>query len=404
MLRHIVLVAAMAAIGCMPSRDARAPGGGGGGGGGGTGPIAAEDFPEALAAAYCRYLYQCDPWYALDEFFSFFYSSHPDAVLMLRDEALCTSVLTRILEDDAPDLQALLDTVRDGSVQYDATLGRSCIDVLMASCTSMVRSWRDVPECDLAFRPTLGERGRCTLSSECETGWCDNSPPNCPGYCRPPPRFCGIAGDCVGDEVCLTPLGEERCASIAWGPDAGEGQPCGRTADTGTAITVQACAPGLWCRGDRADFNPVLHAGSCLQPVVLGPEEACDRVDATCGDDHACIAGSCRPTRYVHTAGEPCDSAAGTHCAAFLRLECVGGRCVQTSDGAAGSPCSTGDYITYWYTAALCNEGLVCHEASQTCEPRVPAGATCQHWRECQTYECESGTCVPVFCGRAEGP
>jgi hypothetical protein len=132
------------------------------------------------------------------------------------------------------------------------------------------------------------------------------------------------------------------------------------------AITAECEGTAFCTRGDRCP--------STCQPLLDAGDECTD--DGQCGDDLACLAGTCGA---LSVDGEPCAGDSGKACA--LGLSCVGstdteaGTCEPNADVQvrdAGEACTPG--------GTLCKEGLSCvfdGGAGFHCEAAVESGEAC---------------------------
>lgn len=363
-------LAAALLAGCPKSRED--------GGGGGDIPI--EMLRAELAAAYCDLIFRCE----------FGGGDFANLELLFGTRAACEDYLESYAFAGG-EIDALMRAVAEGTVAYDASAARECASSIGSGCSATVSGTElgDSASCDVVFTGTVPEGGSCWIHEECVAGFgCEFSGGTCPGTCTADGGFsCGADGMCPAEQECFrSETGTQRCVTEILEPDAAEGEPCGLVAETETEIRRRACRPELWCTGDSYTM------GTCRAPIAGG--QPCSSGDV-CADGHLCVVGVCMEVTVARTEGAPCGESMVTVCDPFARLECVDGTCVETTDGASGSPCRTGDF-----GEVTCDVGLVCHGDTDTCGAPREAGEPCTLDRQCASGSCDgsTGTCRERYC------
>lgn len=265
-----------------------------------------------------------------------------------------------------------------GTITYDATRARACLDALGADPCTLTNNGRAAVVCQGVYSGTLPAGGACSLNEECGVEQFCSTTTACPGTCQ------------------------ARRTS---------GQPCGEE---------RHCAAGLTCTDEV-----------CVAPPMVGA--GCTELGG-CALGMLCSAGQCRPVDevLVGAEGATCSLQNGPLC--LPGLSCVvdtvgmgGATFVCRAGVAAGAACRTG-------IPAQCPEGQACSgtdlmrlDFDGTCAP-VPTmegaacdlsgcangmkcemdvcvrvrdnGEACETSSQCASSLCSMGTCVaPMLCG-----
>ncbi|MDB4931856.1 MAG: Tryptophan synthase alpha chain [Myxococcaceae bacterium] len=296
------------------------------------------------------------------------------------DLATCVE---RFLPFNRIDLEGTLASIRAGRILLDGAAMRRCLDRLSTACL-LVDVDLDA-RCPGALTGTLAADAGCWLSLECAPGlYCEHGtrPRSCPGTCqprRPAGALCTSSSQCERSAGHV-PVCTRTCVDGTFGPDAAEGESCGRVPVQGGGVRLVACAGhDLFCTDD------LVGPGTCRR--VRREGERCEPVDA-CATGLACRASpgttatACRRVTLVDAPGGACDAEGAVGlCNAMLNLTCVSGACRRDGDGSVDSPCRTSDL---W----PCQPGLYCAEATSTCQPRLAPGAACTYSADCRSNEC----------------
>ncbi len=169
-------------------------------------------------------------------------------------------------------------------------------------------------------------------------------------------------------------------ATAGGGTFAGAGEVCSEVRD-GVQVS-RRCGPGLDCiprlprRRPRRPLRGA--AGACATRAPSARSTPCLR---------------CQPVTVRDREGETCVQGNGGAevCSA---LDCVAGRCRRVGTGERGSPC-----FTTRFGVDNCRAGLACQSATQTCQPRAAAGATCTTSDECESRRCVADGTGPARVG-----
>lgn len=359
-------------------------------------PIPLGDFPAALAGAYCEYARHCVP----NE------NDSPLVIAYLSASSTCASDFLRLSPSLA--MPRLLESVEQGTVAYDATKARECVNAIASSCNLVtdINAFGTGP-CAEAFGGTVGANGQCHANADCSgDAYCNFGEGQCPGHCVrrfAPGTACNNAMECgagsgsFGDCVHDAESGMTRCVEILQAADAASGETCGDAIE-GDTVSRRACASGLSCPSG---------GGACDAPHALG-ESCIVETDFACAPGSLCLgapgSATCRAVTVLDEVGAACDSEtddvqAYRLCNPLHGLTCASGTCARNSTGAEGSHCSNGGLLL------TCQTGLVCNSSTSTCVVPAPVGATCYSDVECESGACDQAgtgathTCLALGCG-----
>jgi hypothetical protein len=241
-----------------------------------TGPIALDDYADAVVTAICQRAVDC--------------SLYPD---------VATCAATRDIVGSGPvDAIAL---VKSGRAHYDPAAAAACIDALPRECWAeidwMFAEWRffATPLCRRVFQGTVPPGGACCNSAECTTevcfavGGCSLEPlVPVGGTCDNVNLLCDVGRECGTDSKCAVPP-----PSGVILPD--EGQPCDWNipnpcrrfddyCDPDTDVCTRRIQPGAPCTS--IEFPCVRYAG-CTNGVCTSSPG----LGAYCAAEGACIGG-----------------------------------------------------------------------------------------------------------------
>lgn len=290
-------------------------GSGGLDGGHGTGPIAVDDYADAVIAAVCERAVDC--------------SLYPD---------FATCVAAR--KDVSANLVNVADFVRTGVTQYDPVAAAACLDALPRNCWRQYdwflvqKQFLETAICRKVFKGTLPGSAPCCSGIECVSELCG-------GRCQPEPLvqvgghcdgntllFCEYGLLCSPEGICEAPLPigancadqpnrqcepPSYCSSAAMGSsmpgictvDPDEGEPCDWNlsnclrlddyCDSETGVCTRRLPPGAPC---TVLSSPCVPYGGCNNDVCdsrAGLGEAC--IIATgCIDVLPCVNNVCSPS------------------------------------------------------------------------------------------------------------
>lgn len=305
------LAAGCGSNGAAPGVDGGATGGGpgGGGAGGGASEISFAEFKDRDWSARCAYSIRCG---------------------LAPNEAICAYQLF-------PRSQLFAD-VDSGRITYDPRLGATCLqeeyNTRRCALSELLRS---DTACDLAFRGTVPDGGRCPddgscLSAHCNRGTCAEQT-CCAGICEPRVE---VGGSCAAPSAV--------CAS-------------GASCHTDAATGVRTCTP---TRGRGAACTEGVECGSPLLCIYDAPTAT----SGLCGDlpqeGEPCTIGGC---------DDSADSCSGTS-----------KTCARRS--LVGEDCSTTGCVGY----AACPPA----PGTQKCVRLAQPGEGCQYDVDCITRVCDS--------------
>ncbi len=250
---------------------------------GGTTGGAGQD--DALAAALCAHLKECDPWY-----FALYYD----------DDAACI----------ATELGSLDRVSRIPDFGQTTDSSRACMTALTQASCETVSLGLPVPEC--ASVPGTRATGvSCYANGQCASLNCvaTSATATC-GTCRTGKTrggSCTQAADCEGTL---------KCVNYACGDPGLVGASCGTSTD---------CVGALMCV-----------SGRCAAPLAIG--QACTSTTA-CGLEASCVAGTCQQDALV-ALGATCGARSdGSWAQCAGKGVCSGSRCVTPP--SVGQSCST---------------------------------------------------------------
>lgn len=377
----------------------------------GTG-IALAQLADALAAAACQALVQCNP--------DFEYSS----------VATCKAVLFQ--DDDAT--ATLIAAAKAGKVKYDGVQAQACLAAIQSNCAFFQSEKPPLP-CALTFVGSLADGASCDDDPYCASGWCQDGGPGACGICATRKKAgdpCAGAVECEGELDCVN----GKCAPVAV-PEVGSpcqsGKPCGQGLycapgkdDTpATCATLlkpgevcgapDACQAGYVCsdggmdglatcvaaKKEGEDCGTLGATGGCGKGLVCATKElspspqakftclakrklggACE-VSPQCPVlDSYCALGKCVP---LPGPGGKCDPDANQYGQAFSclgDLACDPTKKLCVDKPAPGQPCFQGQ----------CAKGAQCNEGD-TCEALPGENQPCQG--QCQKgLDCVNGSCA----------
>jgi hypothetical protein len=306
-----------------------------------SGPLEADDLPEALVSAYCNLYVQCG---------------------LIDDAATCRS-LDLDLEFDAD----LLAAVHNGTVLYDESKARACLNSLFGGSCERNRVFdENSPECDTVFSGTIPDGGACAIDEQCISDSCNT--PTCPDACCP--------GTCVGNDPPPPPprVGE----SCALNNDCIDSY-CDETTTTCVALK----SAGTACQSSRECAEGSCPTASMVCTTLPGPGEACTGSSSSACRD---IGYYCHPTNLVCTAyglgGDTC-SPQTEPCSPIYTCDPATTTCKLRP--RLGEPCSTST------SATNCIDQSWCDPTTSICTAPKPDGATCDTNREC-VGDCDFST------------
>lgn len=274
-----------------------------------------------------------------------------------------------------------------------------------------------------AGRLSFNERQAVTCLNDYAQGGCTRDPPSCASVFIgrvPTDGGCVTSLDCNPDSYCNTSSGTcpYRCNTFGKLGDAcdfyrrcGAGLGCYRAPDAGFSESCQAIKPA---DAGCADFDECGENGACIRGACIArradPGQACGVVNGYpfCGDEYFC--------RQDPPAIEGEDPPPGT----CQRRAGLNGTCVGATTCLPSLRCSTvittgtclararrGERCSYYND---CEEGLLCSNTSQRCEPFPGDGGDCSFTvgssGRCQTgYFCLSVSSDERVCSprRASG-
>lgn len=285
-----------------------------------------------------------------------------------------TGYYARCFGGTAADWQRSIDTaecaefeedVRQARLSFDAAKGASCNTALAsASCGS---DGLDIADCESTFTGAIAAGESCTESSHCADGTqCVRTPNSCTGSCTLE-MPAGVDESCE-DRSCADGLfcdfdfanGTSTCRTLGQ-----VGAECRSTFN---------CAEPLWCNEE---------AGTCAAAMPAGG--ACNSSFRQCGGDLICAgpegARACRTPKKI---GETCTPG---------HRECIIGHC--SSAGTCAFPPAIGETCGLdGVEEADCFSGYCTAETGGVCAMRKAAGATCESFEECESFDCEEGVCL----------
>ncbi len=336
--------------------------------------------------------------------------------------------------------------VQAGTLKYDPVLAGACsADFATAQCGPFEFQ---PPACQQFLKPAALPRQLCFGGpyQECIEGICRGA--SCPQQCQP----LGALGDsCASNTECAAGLSCEKLqsggtigqcrpiatlnedcsrASCAAGlycvggaclslPAAGEACLSGQCAadafcDTSTAkatcrarrpkeascSTTFECARPLLCAESRCQQALRQLDESCPAPLSCAPGLKCTslpnqpvpvctipaKVGAPCSEDAQCEETlQCAPSKTCERKRRPgADCSDTVQCESFAR--CLGGQCRLLL--LEGSTCAQNEACASGFCLLHLNEGR--------CFEPAAAGAACTRDAECQTKQCDNGTCAAV--------
>jgi Dickkopf N-terminal cysteine-rich region len=277
--------------------------------------------------------------------------------------------------------------VQAGTLKYDPVLAAACnADFATAACGPLEF---EPPSCQQFLKPAALPLQLCFGGpyQECVEGICRGA--SCPQQCQSP----GVLGDsCASNADCASGL---SCEKLQPGGTIGQ---CRPIATVNQDCSRASCAEGLYCVGGTC--LPLPAAGEACLSGQCGAGAFCDTSmpKATCRpkrlkDDPCssvfecatpllCAEGRCEPA--VRQLGERCP--APLSCAAGLRCLSLPNQPapVCTQPGALSTPCTED---------AQCEETLQC-APSMTCERKRRPGAGCSASVQCESFaRCLGGQC-----------
>jgi hypothetical protein len=369
-LGTLLMVAASACGGDGGDGDDR----GGGDGDGNGEPVASGDFLPAVAAVMCDALDACAA-----PFLSAFLGGNLD----------CDSDLTRQIEDETGDLEAL---IADGRVRYDAASAGDCLDALQRAECNLFRE-DPMVTCEAALDGTAQLGADCDVDVECQGDAYCKEEVQCPGTCTAYAK----AGESCLDAECKdgSSCGSEgRCIA-----DLGKGQDCGDDLDA-------ECEFGTLCAGEDAQAGTL---GKCtgFDEVFAGDEgDPCDlSAGALCNEGLVCavlavdmVNGLTMECARPAASGAPCKVAIPAQCPPGEWCELP----AETPDAFEGTcralpqadePCGSDPTLIY-----SCAAGLTCVQDAAdeqgTCKAVQRLGGSCSSDEQCYSDSCVDGKCV----------
>jgi hypothetical protein len=297
-------------------------------------------------------------------------------------EAECAARLTTSYEEGV--LHLYEQAIADGTMSYDGTQVRPCIDALQALGCGVLDS-RSPPECDEVLIGEVELGGPCSINEQCSgAAYCMNAMA-CPGTCQPRG---GVGTTCSSDEACESPM---KCRSGSCVVPAGEGAPCGGTSGND-------CAGGLICAGAMMGMTGTCRTPETVQSGAL--HGACNvLMTQLCQPGLSCVVAS-----FTSMTCEMGDIAIGTACHVAIPDACASGAyCADTNammgdlDGTCtalpgvGMPCAMVPF------GQQCATDLHCE--GDTCRETHAEGGSCTAPSECFSGMCTGGTCAaPMLC------
>jgi hypothetical protein len=295
-----------------------------------------------------------------------------------------------------PFVQLRLDAVARGTLTFDATEARHCLDVVPRACVlweteEPLNAFRVT--CGGVFEGTVAQGGDCASDEDCAgDSVCYHEPfsePTCLGLCVPriaPGAACLDEIPCstggLDDSTCGTDL---TCATVALGDAVSEGAPCGLSPSGEHAFALIPCSSGTWC--DRGE-EPM---GICAPPLAVGSE--CPSENPPCLDGALCAhegapVASCLQFTLQTSAGAPCRAAEREFCDPLSLLVCTAEVCEEApGDCVAGLACPEDQYC-----------------ATDRCTPKKAVGEECDYESQCASALCEQRLanephrCYAPFC------
>jgi hypothetical protein len=344
-----------------------------------------ESFWAAMARGYCARLFRC--WEAGDDFMS--------TRWILQTPEACEAELARGNLELASrrDTRAQLEA---GKLQYLASMAERCIEELSACHgPSSLQSG----SCREVFDGEVEIGGDCNRDEDCAAdAYCD-AEVTCPGRCQPRKaagELCARATECAyttGVVLCdQSAMPAPVCRTLEpAATKAREGEPC--TREHSGSQSLMLCEDDLWCGADPAAPSPA--TGKCMTPIPL--EGACTNNDDVCSEG-LCDSGNgiCVSYERLTEPGESCGQAQFLICDPRLGLRCgEQNTCEASGDGSEGSVCFPGDFQRGCAPELHCLiDDTLGHG---TCQPRLPAGASCQFGPSCESGSCDT-TCLERYC------
>ncbi|MBT8493999.1 MAG: hypothetical protein KJO07_13175 [Deltaproteobacteria bacterium] len=408
-LRRLSLVALFVALGCGDIVQAGGDAGTGGDGGpqdAGTGDpceadeLAIDDFQECFTASWCGAI-EC---------------------LFGEGPAVCR-------DRDAQELEYArrwLDLVRAGTALYDPAAASACLANLRDSCRTgevvdVIAPVNDFPfvseACGLMFVGLFEDGQPCINSEQCGlSGYCERDSDSCSDQCcsavcsfSQQPLFAECQGQSTCDPglVCVqnSDLGISTCQTGTNGSPCTDNRECrfdhfcelgggdvgtcvSDVGENGGCVSDAQCPAPLRCVGDDGPVG----SGTCQradqqgQPCDIDAEVDEFGANADCVGDLYCDAipgelGACEP--YPGD-GEDC-AGSRDRCAAGFYCRDSDDVCVPL--GGSGATCDNNPPFS-------CQPGLICMDATLTCQAPFEAGANCE-----EDLECASG-----ICAKPDGP
>jgi hypothetical protein len=358
-----------------------------------SGPVALADLVQAIAAAHCHRLVDCDAPVA--------------GLYNVAVPAHCPAFLAGFSFYDATPFVALAQA---GTLAYDPALGGACVSEL-AACTNQAKT---PDSCQKMFAGTLDAGKACSQGVTCKSGACVPTPssaPCTPGTCVAAVQVgqpCGSGAPCetglTCTGTCTAPVAAARlgeacagtgCQGMLICQSATDGkQTCQPAGGVDAACKGgQDCQPGLFCSREPPTY------GKCRALGKSG--EACEYQNelSTCTTGVCGIVfapGSSKPTFRCLPWGKPGDPcAAMNQCKGTFDAVCkpngAQGTCVLRGEvGAACTPTDPTDVL-----ASECLFELQCDAATHKCAPLPQAGEPCS--KTCaKDAHCDgtSGHCV----------
>lgn len=331
-----------------------------------TGPVKLDDLDNAIAAAHCHRLVDCDA---------------PVAGYTVALAAHCPSFLAGFSFYD-PSRQVAM--VKAGTVTYDPALGGACVAAL-ADCS---QPGGKAQACPAMFAGTIDAGKACSHGLACKSGACGPTPGGapCAGTCAAEAK----AGEpCNGSQPCAAGLSCNGTCNAPLAP-AKQGEDCAGKGCEGQLICVSS-ANGLTCQAAGAVGAECGSGHGCQQGLfcskqnptygkcrALGkPGEVCEHQNelttcttGVCGVIFA--PGSDKPTFRClpwGKAGEPCE--AMNQCKGTMDAVCKAGTC--TLRGEVGAACAPTEELM----ASECLFDLLCSATTKTCAPFPGVGEAC---------------------------
>lgn len=385
MLRHLLLLTALAAVACSSTDEtpdagtpdaAQADAGNSDGGSSPDGGDAPDGSHASTPPTLAEWL-DADLQYGCEVYVCFFGVARSESVAFCGDE---------------PEKRALREAaVADGRLTFDADKARACIDALeplARDCwgpAANLEAWDPVLEgvCDEVLRGTVPQDRPCFSDEECASGSCTVTAQTCPGKCVAP---VAVGGACERTAMCETGL---SCVSRKCVSPGSQGETCS---------AAQPCDSDFYCE-----------AGTCRAPLTAGND--CDPDGRPCEAHLRCASGgvssgtTCRErlvegaecTRPGAGLGIASPDCAGNMVCRGLMLDDEGevlfkGTCQTPGDVDAscvprnGNPgmdeASTG-----------CLLGIDCDPETNRCRSLPGDGVACVENACNQTAFCDRGTC-----------